>query len=502
VATQTLISAGFAARLGIPVAAFAQTPDIEPVDVLTIDLTGSPDYWDPALTRSTRDWSILHSIFDSIVHLSESGEIVPLAAESVTTIDELTLEVTLRKGLLFHDGTPVHADAIKRGIEWVQQSEGPATGNFSVISSVEVIDESTARIVTSTPAAWLLSQLAVWLVLFPDGMTTETFAAAPVGAGPYRFVSSSPGSDVVLERNPDYFANSPKGEPIAERVTYRFVPESVTRIADLATGQADLVQNVPIDQHQAVADAGAEIIETPVLGVAFLRIATDVAPFDDPRVCQALNYAIDVETIAQQLVSTEAHRLGSLFPDARGIGFDPDLAPFAYDPERARALLEEVGVGDGTSIDFQVVSGERDDMFDAISSQLEDVGFKVTPVTSDLATFNSQWQDKSAAPIRFVTWRPMFDPHTLLSLMYLSTGPLSRFNDPDVDAIILAAAEDTDPASRASRYRELGRLMQERPGAVYLWNLTSTFGAGKKAATWQPRADDYVIATGGNGGQA
>jgi peptide/nickel transport system substrate-binding protein len=332
-------------------------------------------------------------------------------------------------------------------------------------------------------------------------MTTEAFAGAPVGTGPYRFVSSSPGSDVVLERNPDYFANSPKGEPIADQVTYRFVPESVTRIADLATGQADLVQNVPIDQHQAVIDAGAEIVETSVLGVAFLRIATDVAPFDDPRVCQALNHAIDVETIAQQLVSPEAHRLGSLFPDARGIGFDPDLAPFAYDPDRARTLLAEAGVKEGTAIEFQVVSGERDDMFVAISSQLEDIGFSVTPVTTDLATFNSQWQDKSAAPIRFVTWRPMFDPHTLLSLMYLSTGPLSRFNDPDADAIILAAAEDSDPASRSERYRELGRLMQERPGAVYLWNLTSTFGAGDKAVGWQPRADDYVIATGGNGGQ-
>ncbi len=495
---RAMAAGGAAMGLGLPRAAFTQT-SAQRVEHLGIDLTGSPDYWDPALARSTRDWSIVHSIFDSIVHLADTGEIVPLAAETVTQVDDLTLEVTLREGLHFHDGTPVGADAIRRGIEWVQQSDGPATDSFAVINAVSEIDALTARIVTSEPAAWLLSQLAVWLVLFPAGMATETFASAPVGSGPYRFVSNEPGAEVALTRNPDYTWDSPKGQPIADAVRYRFVPESVTRIADLSTGQADLIQHIPIDQFQSVADTGAEVIETPILGLSFLRIATDTAPFDNPRVCQAVNYALDVETIAQELVSKEARRLASLFPDKRGIGFDPNLVPFTYDPEQARSLLAAAGVADGTPVDFQFVSGERDDMMAAIVAQFEAVGFNVTPITTDLATFNSQWQDQAAAPLRFVSWRPMFDPHTLLSLMFLSGGPLARYSDPEVDAIILAAAADTDPQSRAARYRELGQLMQERPGAVYLWNLTSTFGAGEAAAAWRPRADDYVIATSGMG---
>lgn len=498
---QILASSGAAIGLNHSASPLAQTPLPDRVEQLVIDMPGAPDYWDPALTRSTRDWSILHSIYDSIVHLSESGEIVPLAAESVTTVDDQTLDIKLRNGLFFHDGSPVQSDAVRRGVEWVQQSEGPAAGNFSVISAVQEVDQLTARVVTSEPASWLLSQLAVWLVLFPAGMTTDSFTSAPVGSGPYRFVSSSPGSDVVLERNPDYSWPSPKGFPIADRVVYRFVPESVTRIADLSTGQADLIQEIPIDQFQAVTDAGAEVVQTSVLGLSFLRIATDVAPFDDPRVCQALNYALDVQTIAEQLLSSEAKRLASLFPDARGIGFDPNLAPFVYDPDQARILLREAGVEDGFSVDFQFVSGEREDVIAAISGQLEETGISVTPIATDLATFNSQWQDPAAAPIRFVSWRPMFDPHTLLSLMFLSSGPLARYNDPEADAHIVAAAADTDPESRAARYRELARLMQLRPGAAYLWNLTSTFGVGESAAGWRPRADDYVIATSNVGEQ-
>ena len=486
-----------AAGLAIPnhVSVSAQTPVAEKLESLVIDMVGAPDYLDPALARSTRDWSVVHSIFDSIVHLSDSGEIIPLAAETLTQVDDLTLDVTLRSGLTFHDGTPVGADAIRRGIEWVQKSEGPAVNNFKIIASVEEVDELTARIVTTAPAAWLLSQLAVWHVLFPESMTTETFTSAPVGSGPYRYVSGAASSEIVLESNPDYTWSSPKGLPLADQVTYRFVPESVTRIADISTGLANIVQDVPVDQFSAVEGAGAEVVEASILGLAMLRISTDIAPFNDPRVCQALNYAIDVETIAQLLVSTEAHRIASLFPDARGIGFDPELAPFAYDPEKARSLLTEAGVGDGFDLDFQFVAGERDDVIGAISEQLADVGITVKPISTDLATFNSQWKEPTAAPIRFVSWRPMFDPHTLLSLLFLSTGPLSRYNNPDADAIILAAAADTDPESRAEQYRALGRLMQDQPGAVYLWNLTSTYGVDESASNWAPRADDYVIPT-------
>jgi peptide/nickel transport system substrate-binding protein len=473
----------------------AQTPSAEIADSIVIDMVGGPDYLDPALARSTRDWSIVHSIFDSIVHLSDSGEIVPLAAELVTQVDDLTLEVVLRPGLTFHDGSPLEADAIRRGIEWVQQSEGPAAGSFGVIASVEEVDQLTARIVTSKPAAWLLSQLAVWHLLFPASMTTDLFNSAPVGSGPFRFLSRDPSASIVLERNPDYTWPSPKGTPIAESVTYRFVPESVTRIADLATGAANIIQEVPIDQHDAVTEANATVVETSILGLSMLRIATDTAPFDNPLVCQALNYAIDAETIAQQLVSSEAHRIASLFPDARGIGFDPALQPFAYDPDRARELLTQAGYEDGFEIDFQYVSSEREDLIAAISDHLGEIGITVTPVPTDLATFNSQWKDPAAAPIRFVSWRPVFDPHTLLSLLFLSTGPLSRYVNPEADAIINAAAEDIDPESRAQRYRELATLMQEQPGAVYLWNLTSTFGVDDTASKWTPRADEYVIPT-------
>ena len=476
------------------VGAQLSTPeDASTLPTLIIDVAGGPDNLDPALARSVRDWSIVHAIYDSLLDLSETGELLPLAAESFEAIDDLTFEVVLRSGLTFHDGTPVTSDAISRSIAWVQESEGPAAGNFSVVDRVDVIDDLTARIVTSRPAPWLPTQLAVWMVLFPAGMTTEAFQISPVGSGPYRFVSQEPGSSIVLERNPAYARDSPKGRALADRVTYRFVPEATTRVADLVTGAAQIVDGLGPEHIRAVADGGGESIESPVLGVSFLRLVNDRPPFDHPLVRQALNHAIEVETIGRALVSANAQHLASLFPDARSIGFDPNLPPLVFDPDLARRLLADAGYPEGFAATLQYTGGGRDDVMQAIAANLAEVGIDLTVEVTELAEFNGSWQDPDSGQMRFVSWRPVYDPHTLLSLMFTSTGPLSRFADERADELIAAGGAEVDDAARQETYEELGRYFQESPPAVFLWNLTATYGVRDGGVDWTPRGDEYLL---------
>ena len=491
-----LLTAGAAGLMyrGLLNDAAGQTPASLPAE-LAIDIANGPSTLDPALARSIFDWSIIHSIYDSILHLDNDGTLSPLAAERVTNIDPTTWEIILRDGLTFHDGSAVTAEAIGRSIRYVQASEGPAAGSFGVIERVDELDERTARIVTSVPAPWLLSQLAVWMVLFPAA-APEQFETAPIGSGPFRFVAMEAGNWITLERNTSYDAESPKGQALAERVTFRFVPESTTRVADLSSGAANLIDDISQDQAAAVEDAGGEVADAPVLGTSFLRLVSDTPPFDDARVRQAINLAIDVESIAQALVSPAAHRIASIYPDERSIGFDPELAPFAFDPDRARDLLAEAGYGSGIDVRFQFVTGGRDDVMQAIAANLADVGIDVTIESTELATFNGTWQDPDSAPIRFVTWRPVYDPHTLLSLMFDSQGPLSRHADDEADGLIRAAAEEVDPELRIALYQDLGRHFHESPPAVFLWNLTKAYGTREFGSGWTPRADEYVIPTG------
>jgi len=472
----------------------AQTPAAVTQESITIDTSIAPTTLDPALARSVFDWSIIHSMYDSILDLSDSGELLPLATESFSQVDDRTFEVVLRNGMSYHDGSPVRAEAIARAVSYVQASDGPAARNFGAIERVDVIDDLTAHIVTAEPAPWLPSQLAVWLVLYPEGAETS-FETQPIGSGPFKFVSADPGLSIELERNDDYFAGSPKGVAIANRATYRFVAETSTRIADLSTGVANIVDGIGQDQAAAVADAGGEMVEAPVLGISFLRMVNDTPALEDPRVRQAINHAIDVEAIAQGLVSPQSHRTASIFPDARSIGFDPDLPPMRFDSDLARALLADAGVEDGLDLRLEFTGGGTDDVVQAFAGYLAEVGINLSIETTELTAFNGSWQDPGSADLRFVTWRPVYDPHTLLSLMFASSGPLSRFADDEADNLIATAAREPDPDIRSAVYRDLGRRFQESPPAVFLWNLTAAYGVRDLEGGWSPRSDEYVIPT-------
>lgn len=479
-----------------PVASFqGATPEPTLLPELVIDLPGGLPSIDPALAYSPREWSVVHSIYDAPIGFAEDGSLRPLAAQRFEGIADGTFEIVLREGLTFHDGAPVTADAIKRSIAYIQESASYAVDLFSVITRVEIVDELTARIVCGTPSPWLPAQIAVWLLLVPEGFSADTAARAPIGSGPYRFEGYEPDDRITLVRNDEYPIDSLKGIAMANRVTYRFVPEAGTRVADLSTGAAQIVTDLPIDQLAAVEESGGQAIELPLVGTAWIRIATDIEPFSDPRVRKALNHAVDVQAIANALVSTQSRRLASLFPDGRSIAFNGALTPYEFNPELARALLSGAGLADGFETELEITASASRDVVLAIVAQLGDVGIRASIVASEYADFNATWADASRPPLRMSTWSPLYDPHTLLSLVFQSTGFLSRYRNPDVDRLIGAAAVEAEPAIRRTLYQDLSRVMYDDAPALFLWNLASAYGVSEDAAAWQPRGDEYVIAT-------
>ncbi len=480
-----LLPAHLGARQSTPVAGL--------MPELVIDLSGSPDNLTPALTYSTRDWSVLHAVYDSLLDFGPDGEILPQAAESFESDDAITFRVRLREGLTFHDGSPVTSAAITRNVQHIQNAESQISELYDVIAEVRETDDLTAEIVCREPAAWLPSQVAVWGVLLPESATEDSMANAPVGSGPYMFEEWVQGSHISLVRNPDYPQGTPKGDPIADRVVYRFVPEAATRVADLSTGMAHIIAEIPLDQVAGIEQGGNTAITSAMLGTSFIRIATDVEPFGDPRVGRALNHAVDVQSIADALVDPAARRLASVFPDARGIGFDETLEPFAYDPDKARDLLAEAGLANGIDAQLQVVAGSRTDVVEAIAAQLAEVGVRLEIVSTELAAFNQDWPNPEAPALRFATWRPMYDPFTFLRLVVHSEGFLSRYDNPVADELINAGAVEPLPDAREAIYQELGRELQENPAAIYLWNLVSTVGVSSDVRGWQPRGDEYIL---------
>jgi len=493
-------TAGLAAlTLPNPLLTHAQT---ELLDELVIDLASEPDTLDPFYTYTVDGWSIVHALYDAPIQFDAAGEMEMLAARSVAFVDDLTLEIELRSGLSFSDGTPVTAESIVAGVQAMAASDSQIKGNFGSIASVEAVDDLTARLTLSRPSPWLPAQIAVWLVcVSPAALAAGNVAEQPLGSGPYRLVEWERGNQIVLEANPDYPVESAKGRPIAKRVRYRFVGDASTRVADLLAGASGIVRSVPVDQVESVVDGGGQVIMQPLSGNAWIRIPTDVAPFSDPRVRLAMNHAVDVQAIIDALLGGHGRHLANLFVPG-GLGFDEALAPHAYDPDLARDLLTQAGVGVGFQTRLAYATSEREDVLEAIAGMLSEVGIDVELVGQEVATFNGGWTDPEAPDLRFATWRPMVDPFNLINLVFSTPGPtggfLSRHANPTMQPVIDAAASETDPATRASQYRELGRLLHDEPAAIYLWDLTALYGVSDAAATWTPRPDDYIIPTRGS----
>lgn len=475
------------------------TPTVGTVPEITLDLAAEPASLDPAIVYDADGWSVVHSVYDALVQYAPDGALEPLLAQFIALTDPRTYEIRLREDVRFHNGEPFDARSVAFSVARIQN---PDTGSqvaetFAVIEAVEAVEPFLVRLRLARPAPWLPAQMAAWLAMLPPGYAADPasdIGAEPIGTGPYRFVGWERGSRIELEANADRFPASPKGRPIAERATFRFVPEGGTRVADLLAGTSDLVRAVPVDQVGMVEEGGADVVVQPLSGSAWIRIPTDVVPFDDVRVRRALNHAVDIDAIVAGLLGGNGSRLANFFV-AGGLGFDPELAPFAHDPDEARRLLADAGYGDGFETELAFASDEREDVVTAIAGQLGEVGVRVSVRPVEKATFNATWTDPAAEPLRFVTWRPLFDPHTLLDLVISERGFLSRHANPTVQASIDAAAAEADAGRRAETFRVLGRVLREEPAAIYLYGLTALYGVGEEVAAWSPRADDYLIPT-------
>ena len=490
------LAAGTAFLMPGMVRAARLVPSLQGGEELTIDLAVEPPTLDPALVYESDGWSVIHSIYDALVQFGPDGALEMVLAESMTQVDPLTWEIRLRPDITFHNGEPLDAAAVAFSIDHILDPEtgSQIAGNFQVVEEIEEVDSLTVQLHLSQPAPWLPSLMAPWLVMLPPDYAsdpTNDFANNPVGTGPYRFVRWERGARIVLERNDDYFGQTAKGEPVAASVDFRFVPDATTRVTDVVSGTSQLVRAVPYDELETV-EAAAEVVEQPIAGCAFVRIPTDVAPFDNATVRLALNHAVDVETIITSLLGGNGVRLPNVFVPG-GLGYDEGLAPHTYDPELAQQLLAEAGHPDGFSTRLAYTTGDRADLAAAVAGQLGAIGVDVELEPVETATFNATWQDPEAAPLRLLTWRPLFDPYTLLSLVISNIGFLSRYDNAEAQTLIEAGAIEPDPEERDRIYRELGMVLHDSPAGIYLWSLTSFYGLERDAPPWTPRADDWIL---------
>ncbi len=462
----------------------------QPAGTLVVGLVAEPVNLDPPQVTDLNSNRVGRRIVETLVTFpEESTQVVPGLAESWTiSKDGLQYTFKLRRGITFHDGTPLNAEAVKFSIERQINPNHPAykLGKypfanffFGNVKAVEVLSDERVAFLLNEPRASFLAILTAGAasIVSPTAVMKwgPDYPTHPVGTGPFRFASWDRGQRVVLEKNPTYWKYPVK----VERVIYRPIVEDQARLTELLTGTLDVIVGVPADfVGQLEQNPKITLLKQVGAHVWYLGMNNQKKPFDDKRVRQALNYAVNKEAIVKDVLKgTGASSRGPVLPGTWGA--DPALKAYPYDPERAKKLLAEAGYPSGFSTTLWVPesgSGMQAPvaMSTVMQSNLKAVGVNVTLQTMEwgayLAKLRTKEQELFALSWMAGTEDPDMVMYPLLhSSQWTPVGPnRALYKNPRFDALLQQARLTTDQAKRTQLYREAQRILVDDAPWVFV----------------------------------
>jgi peptide/nickel transport system substrate-binding protein len=473
--------------------ALAQPRNETAVVAVSVDATAL----DPWLSTNITDKNAVSHLYDTLLKRDQDMTIQPNVATSFEALDDDTWEFRLRDDVVFSNGEPLTAEDVAFTVEHFRDPalNAPSIAQFNLIESVEVVDSSTVRIHTSEPFPALPAVLTeFWIV--PDEYTREngvmSLAQQPVGSGPYTLTEWTRDSSILFEANGDWWA----GAPEIGFVEFRVVPDQNARIAQIQTGEADLVAQVPTEAAPLLErNNRVKLLEASGPRAYFLgfnqRLET---PLLDVKVRQAINHAINVQEIVDVIFEGRGRPLATLLTPEQ-FGYDPSIEPFGYDPERARELLAEAGYGDGFEIDMESPTARypKDaEVAQIIASQLGQVGITVNLDIQEWGGYVGQFRNEDGPPIYLLGWSiPTFDPDAILTPLLTDGVTYSRFVDSELATMIDEARSTVDDQARAQLYSQIQERMKELAPMAFLYQLNELYGVSDRLE-WEPRADERI----------
>jgi peptide/nickel transport system substrate-binding protein len=444
-------------------AALAQTGSKD----VTIVLGEQLDVVEPCMaTRSNIGRVVLKNIAEPLTEIDPAdGSVTPRLATEWEQVDEDTWRFHLQEGVQFHDGAPFDAEAVKASIERTLDPALSCEMAYKFFGGIELtvepVDAHTVDI-TANPAQPIMpTMMGVMAIVSPNTPRNE-FTRQPIGTGPYRFAEWNVGQNIVVERFDDYWGETPE----VEKATYVFRSESPVRAAMVAAGEADIA---PTIAAQDATDEGMDF-SYPNSETTHIRIDTQLPPLSDRRVREALNLAVDREGLIGSIFSKDVEMATQLV--GSGInGFNPNLEPWPYDPERAMELIA-AAKADGVPVDRQIRLIGRLDIYpsstesmEAFLAMFQSIGLNVDLQMVEVAQY-SDLQTKPFDPDR---------PPTLLQGMhdnnngdavftvfnkYHSEGLQSAAGNEELDRLIEKAQAATGD-ERRELWQEVFRMIHE-----------------------------------------
>jgi peptide/nickel transport system substrate-binding protein len=436
---------------------------------------------------------IAYAQCDSLLHRDPvSNDYKPLLAETWTWLDPTTLELTLRKGVKFHDGREFGAQDVADTLNHVARPDSGMQIRVIVdwIKNVEVVAPDKVRIHAKAPTPAALEFLSGTTPIYPrghyesaptvpapDGKTRRDWGAVkPICTGPYILKDHKPGQSVTLTKNPNYFAGSPKGKPQIGTIVYRTIKDAETQVAELLTGGVDWIWGVPPENAKQLGAMPNVVVKSAAtMRMSFLSLdaagRTGDTPLKDVRVRRAIFHAIDREAIAKNLVGEGAAVQKSLCVPVQ-FGCTTDVPDYPYDPAKAKALLAEAG-HPNLSIPFYAY---RDRPYsEAVLNYLRQAGIK--PELKFL-----QWQAlrpfiiEGKTEVAHLTFGSNGILDASASTSYYFRHSVDDYaRDPEVRDWLAEADTSTDPENRKALYAKALKKINDQAYAVPLFIYGRTY---------------------------
>jgi peptide/nickel transport system substrate-binding protein len=470
-------------------------------DTLIVGVEADPASMEAARTMGLHNDRMVLQVFDTLVMLfGDTSELQPgLATSWEISDDGLQYTLALREGVKFHDGTPFNADAVVFTFERMLDENHPyyddtfpwAGYYFGNVESIEALDDMTVRFTLKKPQSTFLTLLkhVSGGIVSPTAVEKwgDDFRSHPVGTGPFKFVEWEKGQRVVLEANEDYWRGAPK----IKRVIFKPVPDPTARLNQLRSGEVHLMVAFPPEFIPEIEeDPNLTLNSETGAHTWWVAFNTTEPPFDDVRVREAVNYAVDKEAIVRDVLYGSASLSGGLVPGSVRWS-SPEVEPYPYDPERAKELLAEAGYPDGFETDFLVPESGSGmiapvGLATVIQAYLSEVGIEANLVTQEwnsyLETYQAGLEDAKAGMAEMSWMRDTNDP-ALFSPANLNCDPatgffnVGKYCNEEVDALFEEAIATSDDAKKEELYRKIHEIIAEDAPWLFMFHANQTIAS-------------------------
>jgi peptide/nickel transport system substrate-binding protein len=411
----------------------------------------------------------------------------PSLAESwVASPDGLVYDFVLRKGVQFHNGDPLTADDVKFSFE---RYRGVSSKLFKdKVRQVQIVDPHRVRFHLKEPWPDFLTFYATpatgaaWIVprKYLEKVGDDGFKKAPIGAGPYRFVSFTPGVELVLEANEHYWRKAPS----VKRLVLKSVSDDTTRSAMLKRGEADIAYTFRGVVAEDLQRSPTLTLKPTLFNAAYWMLFTEQwdakSPWADRRVRLAVNHAIDRPAINQSLTLGFSRITGSMIPQDFEFAWPAPL--YAYDPRRAKQLMAEAGYPNGFDAGELPTDPSFGETAEPVVGFLSAIGIRTRLRTLERAAFYAQVREKKIRPLVYMASAAAGNAATRLDAFVAAGGVYTYGTYPDIEGLIQEQAGERDRKRREATLHRIQQLMHERAMVAPIWEIAAIQGYGPRVA--------------------